>query len=266
MQKVDESTINKVFNEETTYAAFVLDNNLFNSHPKLLFKNGEFKKCNIMLGTTTQEEASLAQLEIEDYIDDLYIGDFIALKQSLMLRLSADEKSVDKIIDYYVLKEDIDNRNINYYYYFVNMITDYQYKCPLFEFAYYLSKYKNDTYVFLYEQSRSLSSEKDEKFDRAARKEEIDFIFGVPLLENRNFTASDKGFSEKIINFWVNFVKSGKPSFNNQWKIFNSFNSSTKRNVYFLKDKNITNITILLSDKTCRLWNDLNITNYFLKP
>lgn len=264
LQKVDKKRINKVFNNEITYAAFVLDNTLFSKHPKQLLQNGDFKKCNVMVGTTTFEELSLAPFEIEQYIASLYAGNFNNLKKALKLRLLADDKQIDKIIDWYIPDNEINNKGVNYYVYFIAMITDYQYRCPSNEFAEYLSKYNNDIFVYSYGH-RSSTSKEDPLFDGAAHSEEIDYMFGVPLMANQKFTASERGFSEKMVDLWGNFVARSIPTLNDDWKKFNSLNSTTKRNAYFLRDKSIGNINVSLADETCKFWNDLNIINYYLR-
>ncbi len=229
---------------------------MFDQEPKILFKNGHFKKCNILTGFNNYEEISLAEYEIFDYIQDIKKGDLNALKNALKLRLTADDAIINKIIDFY-FQQSNSNKN-DLYLSFINMITDYQYKCPTYQLAEYYSLHNQNAFVYVYGHKLSKSTN-DPAVDGASHAEELSIVFAETSKDTSIYTEEEKEFSEQLVNYWAGFIVNSKPY---EWKIFNYENSSSSlRNILFLKSKNIANHVYSIDEPICNFWNNLNITN-----
>lgn len=255
LQKVSNTKILSTFLDEITYPQFVMDSNvIFDKHPKVLMQKGEFKRTNIIVGNTNFEEALLADSEVGEFLKGMKNGNLASLKNALKKRLSTDDQTVNRIIKHYIPAQGV----TNYYKYFVNMISDFQYQCPTVEFAENFSKYNNEsTFVYLYAQKPSKSSYKE--FDGATHGDEIDMMFGIPLMDASSFTYAEKRLSEQMVEMWTQFVESDRPDLDGEWEKFRDVDLANLRNVFYLKDQNVKNINVKLDNPTCKLWNDLNL-------
>ena len=179
-----------------------------------------------------------------------------SLRTALKKRLNLDDFYLDKIIHLYVPFNKMLDRTTNYYYYFVEIITDYQYRCPTYQLAEYYSKYNKDAYVYLY--GHKLSASDYPPMDGAAHGEELPIVFGEPLADNSYYTEEERAFSEQIIKYWSSFVSSDKPGINlqNQWPKFHDKLLTFTRNVIYLKNGSIKSTNIYPdTDVKCKFWN-----------
>jgi carboxylesterase type B len=252
LQSKSFKLINLISTGFMTFPSFVLDSVVFEGEPKKLFENGHFKRCNILTGSNNYEELSLASIEIgNELINDILYGKMSSLRMALKKRLNLDEFYLDKIINLYVPFNKILDRTINYFYYFIEIITDFQYRCPTYQLADYYSKYNKDAYVYLY--GHKLSVNEGPPIDGAGHNEELPIVFGEPLVDN-SYTEEERVFSEQIIKFWSSFVNNDKPSMN-QWLKFNDKLLTFTRNVIYLKNGSIKNTNIYPdTDEKCKFW------------
>ena len=252
LQKVSVTDINAASSKLQDFPTLVYDPNVFNQSPRELFASGQFKQCDILTGSNSHEELSLAESEVKEYIKDMKKNKQSALKNALKKRLSVNDTIANLIIRFY--NPQTNTPNMTYYNYFINIVTDYQYKCPTNLLAEYYSKKNNDAYVYSYAY-RSSTSTDDPVVDGAAHADEIEMMFATPLKDPITYPDSEKGFSEQIVNYWGSFIANNKPTSSNQWTKFNGMSSVVNRNILFLKLNNIKNTIYSMNDATCKFWN-----------
>ncbi len=252
LQKVSVTELNSASSKLQEFPTFVYDTNVFDKPPRELFSSGRFKQCNILTGSNTHEELSLADSEVKEYIKDMKKNKQSALKDALKKRLSVNDTIANLIIRFY--NASTKDPNLTYYNYFINIITDFQYKCPTNLLAEYYSNKNNDAYVYSYGY-RSSSSKDIPVVDGAAHGDEIEMMFAVPLMDSTSYPDSEKGFSEKIVNYWGSFIAYNRPSLNTQWIKFNGIDSAVNRNILFLKANNTKNTIYSINYATCKFWN-----------
>ncbi len=68
----DTDKINQIASKLHEYPSFTLDSNVFDQLPRNLFNSGNFKKCNILTRSNTNEEGMLLDGEIYEYVADLF--------------------------------------------------------------------------------------------------------------------------------------------------------------------------------------------------
>lgn len=253
LQTADKTKVNTAAVYLISYPAFVLDPEVFDQLPKDIFNQGKFKKCNVLTGYNTYEEASLAADEIGSYIKALKAGQMSALKSALKKRLYINDTTADLIINFYVPNDEQNNSDVDYYNYFIDIITDFQYKCPTAQLSEIISRNQKNAYTYTYGHKASYD---DSNFDGAAHGDELEFVFGAPLFDTKTYTQAERAFSEKLVRYWGNFVKNEKPTANDEWLKFGTSDSSTIRNVLFLKAGGIKNYQYSTTDRICQFWNN----------
>lgn len=260
LQSVNSNDFNQIANGFQTYPAFVLDKNVFDQPPRKLFESGNFKHCNILTGSNNFEELLLAPSEIgNDLISQLVYGNFSSLRTALKKRLQIDDIILNKIIFLYVPLIKINDKTINFYYYFIEIITDFQYKCPTYKFADFVMKYNMNAFVYSYAHRLSFSNQPP--VNGAAHSEELAILFGYPLTDNSIATIEERMFSEQIIKYWGSFIANEKPTITKEWSKFSDYRLALTRNVFTLKSNLMANTVILPTfDLKCKFWNyfDLN--------
>ena len=249
LQSLDYNLINREGHFKFTYPAITYDSSFIDKHPKSLFENGDFKKCNIITGSNSFEDIVLAQIDQTKTVKLVY-GNFTAFKQTLKTRLLTDDSTLNKILSLYLPFYKYNDYTTNYFIYFLDIISDYQYKCPSNQLAEYVSKYDKVAYAYFY--THRISNSNMPSVDGAAHGEEIPMVFGQPLLDNSTFPAYEKAFSEQIIKYWSDFIKNDKMDLS--WSKYKS--GFIGRNVLNLKANNINNNLIFpFIDFKCKFWN-----------
>lgn len=258
IQTSNTSVLNSI-SETLKLPAFVLNNNVFSQHPRQLFELGKFKSCNILLGYNNFEEFNLGESEIgKKLTNEMIYGNFNSFKLAIMKRLETNESMSNKMIKLYVPRNKIYDKTINYYNYFVSIITDYQYKCPTYMLADYYININAEPFVYLYAHKASNS---DIPIDGATNSEEIPFKFGYPLGLNQNFSVDEQIFSEKLVNYWSNFTFYSRPSLAYDWPKFNENRLQQIKNLFYLKANAIKFVKISAPDQKCQFWNSFSMSH-----
>lgn len=84
---------------------------------------------------------------------------------------------------------------------------DYQFSCPVQDFALRYSSTGNEVYMYHYKHRSSISAWP--KWMGVLHGDEINFIFGEPLNSAFNYTKKEVEFSKSMMRYWANFAKSG---------------------------------------------------------
>jgi carboxylesterase type B len=242
-----------------TVPSVVYEKALFTQEPEQLFRKGDFKKCNILTGYTTYEQLSLAPEELsENQINSLKRGDFQLLRTIIKNRLMISTRQLNQVINFYLTPDKQNNPNIDYFVYYVNIVSDYEYKCPAHIFSEDVSKNNRNIFTYYYDY-RSSTATWPAVFNGAAHSDEIEFVFGTPLFSESDYGRDEKAFSEQIIRYWTNFVKYDTPTLNNAWPRYSETNSAQRKNLFYLYSKKNNNTIYQVSDKICSFWKSFGI-------
>ncbi|XP_023235269.1 acetylcholinesterase-like [Centruroides sculpturatus] len=81
--------------------------------------------------------------------------------------------------------------------------------------------------------------------------EEVQFVFGVPLLKTNEYTVEEQEFSRNLIELWTSFAKTGTPHVDNleRWLPY----ANQKPNSINLQPKNIK-LTKSIPNEHCEFW------------
>ena len=154
------------------FTPLTLDPNVFSQQPRALFETGNFKRAEVLIGTTTHEFLSYAprkfmnfntlRRDLQSYLEGLPF-DFQKYFRTYNLRNTAG--FYDKIIEIYGLTTK--NKNSDFYADFVQIMTDACLKCPSYLLSEILSRFNQKSYVFLYGHKASTVNRPEDGADHA---------------------------------------------------------------------------------------------------
>lgn len=255
----------------------IFDGEVFTKQPRELFESGEFKKCNLLIGTNDYEFLA--------FVSDQSFMSFSKLNKTLRYNpgklpynltsyykkynFTRKYQFYNKMLEMYVPENKRNNKSANVLDSFIDMITDESYKCPTYLLADYYSSRNLSTYVYMY--GHRISTSDLPPVDGAGHGEELSMVFAEPLSIKKpplisgnshsstthNYSLSERVFTEQIVNYWTNFIKNGNPNAknNNSWPLYKDSASINERNIYFLKANGIKNTKFNISDEKCLFWN-----------
>ena len=169
-----------------------------------------------------------------------------------------NKTQLNQVIDFYLTPDKQNNPQVDYFVYYVNIVSDYEYKCPAHVFSEDVSKNNKNMFTYLYDY-RSSTSEWPAVFQGAAHSDELEFVFGTPLFTESDYGLEEKAFSEQIIRYWTNFVKYDTPTLNNAWPRYSETDSAQKKNLFYLKLKKNNNTIYQVGEKICAFWKSFGI-------
>lgn len=205
--KVDDS-------ESVIFTAFVptIDNYFLEEPPIETLKKGKFKKDSILLGVNRDEGFYfLAYLQThhfdlnassvvtaDDYRDIVssFLGSSVNTA-SLLAQSVAFEYGAP-----YFLKPSALYRKV-----LDDILGDISFKCPVIDLALHYAQ--NQVPVYMYNFHHRTSANPWPSWMGVMHGYEIDHVFGMPLNASRNYTEGEKQLSEKILQYWTNFAKTG---------------------------------------------------------
>lgn len=249
----------------------IFDGELFTQQPRVLFENGNFKNCNLLLGTNTHEFLSFVSddfMSLTDLKQSLHYNPgslpYNYSKYFTKYNMTKKKDFFNKIIDLYIVDQ---NKTADHLMDFVSMITDECYKCPAYLLADYYSKKNLSSYVYSY--GHRISTSDLPPVDGAGHGEELTIVFAEALSVKKppliswnshsstihNYSISERMFTEQVVSYWTSFIKYEDPNHSNNvdWPLFTDNKSENK--VLFLKAENITNLKINITDPKCNFWN-----------
>ncbi|KAM4663596.1 cholinesterase-like [Discoglossus pictus] len=94
------------------------------------------------------------------------------------------------------------------------ILRDYYMICPMKYFADQVLEH--DAKVFVYEFDHHSSQEVWPKWMGVLHGAILPFMFGKPLIEEKNYTKAEQFLSKRIMKFWVNFARDGTPQGDNE--------------------------------------------------
>ncbi|XP_018025299.1 acetylcholinesterase [Hyalella azteca] len=191
----------------------IIDGAFFDKLPIEYLRNGDFKKCNILMGSNTEEGYWFIMY---------FLPSLFRREENVLITRAEFERSVRALFPYfnelilqaimYQYTDWIDpedgakNRNA-----IDKMIGDYHFTCNVNEFAEYYSKSGNNVYMYYFKHRSSGS--KWPKWTGVLHADEISFLFGQPLNPKyTTFTEVEQDLSRQMMTYWGNFIKTGNPS------------------------------------------------------
>merc|ERR1719266_2884831 len=209
----------------------VQEGNFFPDTPATALARENFKKTKILLGTNLNEGM---------YFVLYYLTDIFKKKENISISRKQFKDSVTElnpfvspvglhaIIYEYTWWMDPNNKSalidaID------KMVGDYQFTCPVQEFAQRYAETFNDVYLYYFE--HRASNNPWPSWTGVLHGDEIDYIFGTPLNDTYNFNDKEKQLSREMMTYWANFARTGNPdTFGNgswtstYWPLYSSYN------------------------------------------
>ncbi|XP_023322609.1 acetylcholinesterase [Eurytemora carolleeae] len=197
----------------------IIDGSFLDEKPAVSMKNGNFKKCNILTGTNQDEGMFFIFYHLPDMFkkeEDVFISreDFKRAITELNIYANPQQKKAIEFeyTNWMNPQDPIKNRME------VDRFTgDWQFTCPVIEFAHRYAETGNNVYMYYFTQKSSVS--KWPAWSGALHADEIHFLFGQPLNKTYGYKDSEVKLSKKMMTYWANFAKTGNPSLSadNRW-------------------------------------------------
>ncbi|XP_076087850.1 acetylcholinesterase-like [Mytilus galloprovincialis] len=166
------------------------------------------------------------------------------------LSLDANNETLNAIAEYY-LAPYMPGEPPSYIDVLNDIGSDLSFRCPVLDIAKtFANTYRRKSvYMYLFEH-RSTKSPTPPWFG-AFHTSEISYVFGDPLIDNVKYTETDKVVSNRMINYWTTFAKTGNPNFVGD-KCFNDWNLYNKQNrKYLIIDSNCPQDGQALRESQC---------------
>ena len=90
------------------------------------------------------------------------------------------------------------------------MVGDYQFTCPVQEFAQRYAETFNDVYSYLFD--HRASNHPWPSWTGVLHGDEIPFVFGEPLNVTYGYGEAERQLSREMMTYWANFAKTGYAS------------------------------------------------------
>src|SRR6218665_111831 len=194
----------------------VVDNNFLKESPSELLRLGRFKKCPILLGSNFNEGSWFIIYELFPRLTltakDMSRADFSESMEKLFYTFPQYPQklnssfAMDAIKFQYTDWLNPDDADANLHG-LDAAVGDFQFICPLNEFA--LSYASAGQTVYMYYFTQRYSSNPWPDWMGGLHGDEVLFTFGQPLKPGRNFAADERELSRTIMNYWTNFAQTG---------------------------------------------------------
>ncbi|KAM3919004.1 cholinesterase-like [Leptodactylus fuscus] len=188
----------------------VLDNDFLKDIPQNLVKQS-IVNTDILIGITKDDGNPLPVFGAPGFcVKNQSLITTEELKQGLRYFFPpGDDLSVESMMLLYVDWDDEENSEKNREA-MVQILRDYYFMCPSKYFTNFVSKTKNNLYV--YEYNHRPSDEDLPEWMGVAHGAELSILFGKPLISPQQFSNQEQVFSRRLMKIWANFVKTGNPS------------------------------------------------------
>ncbi|XP_054166234.1 acetylcholinesterase-1-like [Oppia nitens] len=216
--------------------------------PQKVFKHDQFSNdIDLMAGSATHEGPMLyyamqSNLDLINQINEQLFSSLLEKLEKFHHNLD-----IDKLTGYYLNNTNLDNSK-ELYMSLGQLYGDLAFQCPTYMFAKLYAKYMSQSapapnvyYYQLAYKSVNHFWKPMEPFTGHLADDSVvhhgcdnDFIFGLPVHRQQEFSEQDYDFSLYIMKLWTDFAKYGKPS--NDWpKLFDTTDGDDNRLVSKLK-------------------------------
>ncbi|XP_067128491.1 cholinesterase-like [Centruroides vittatus] len=134
----------------------------------------------------------------------------------------------------------------------IKAIDDGALSCPISHLVERLSQYDHTVYVYKFNHTRIKSLFK--KWMGVLHAEDLHFVFGRPLLKQKDYTEEEVLFSKRIIQLWTSFAKTGKPTYEGMEFEWQQFDKKQRNSLSFTLG-NIRRMKAEVEEK-CEFWKE----------
>ncbi|XP_076332894.1 acetylcholinesterase-like [Tachypleus tridentatus] len=190
----------------------VVDGAFIDEHPSKSLERKNFKKTNILMGSNTEEGTFWIIYYLTDLFkrqEDVYPTreDFIRSVKELNPYIGdiGQQAIIFQYTDWLDPDDPIRNRDA-----IDKMVGDYHFTCSVNEFAYRYAETGNEVYMYYFTHRSSVNPWPE--WMGVMHGDEIPFVFGEPLNPTNGYNEQEKVLAKRIMRYWANFAKTGKPS------------------------------------------------------
>ncbi|XP_070531929.1 cholinesterase-like [Ptychodera flava] len=233
----------------------VIDGTFITEAPRVLAGKKEFKKTSLLMGVVKHESSDMTfRINLPSFSPG---SDFLMTYeefQNLVKFFYPYIEDTQSITSHYVKSPaSIDGSQLRST--LIDLNSDQGYICPSLELASVYTDAGQDVYFYNFDHRPSLS--KVPEWMGIVHGDELEYIFGLPLVDE-NFTNKEVQLSQKMMEFWANFAKTGNPNKgheneidSNQWPAYGK-----KKQYYVLNGKTVHDPLILtnLRGYYCNFW------------
>ena len=195
----------------------VIDGSFLTEEPEISLRNKNFKKCPVLLGSNKNEGSFFIIYELAQSLNLKSITMKREKYLSSMNRLfyfwpqyphEITPLGLEAIIFQYTNWLDPDDELANVEA-LDRAVADYHFVCQVNRFADAYAMAGQNTYYYYFTQRYKINPWPE--WMGVLHADEITFTFGEPFKQKylKNFTAEEKELSRQMMQYWINFVKSG---------------------------------------------------------
>ncbi|GCB75944.1 hypothetical protein scyTo_0020419 [Scyliorhinus torazame] len=186
----------------------IIDGDFFPDSLESMLNSGSFKKTQVLLGANKDEGSYFLlygapgfSIDSESTItrEDFMAGVKLSVPQASDLGLEAVALQYTDWLDE---NNGIKNRDA-----MDDIVGDHNVICPLMHFASKYSKFGAGTYMYFF--NHRASNLVWPEWMGVIHGYEIEFVFGLPLEKQLNYTEEEEMLSRKIMHYWSTFARTG---------------------------------------------------------
>ncbi|KPM10761.1 acetylcholinesterase-like protein 4 [Sarcoptes scabiei] len=187
----------------------MVDGSFLDSKPEDLLKKKDFKRTKLLMGSNKEEGSYFIVYQLNHLFntsEDIYLTREEYAESIRALTPNVHPIGQDAIIHKYTdwLNPDdpIQNRDA-----IDKIVGDYHFTCQVNKMADRYASVGNEVYMYYF--THRSSRNPWPKWMGTMHGDEINFIFGEPLIPNSGYTEEEVALSKQIMKCWANFAKSG---------------------------------------------------------
>ncbi|KAG1696623.1 Acetylcholinesterase [Nymphon striatum] len=222
-----------------------LDNHFISDTPYNLLNQGNFKKTEVIIGSTKNEGGSLMQY---GYFKEYFIEEFPTVEQlhkiPSQMYPDGEDSQLKDIFRMYYGEQDIKCRK-NGTILASDLIGDTGFACPSLEFADAIDKFGGKAFYYHFTHRKIGST----FWDEVPHASDINYILGE-VQESKDYTKAEKELSRRMVSQWVNFINTGDPSSESYtWPTY-----SNNKGMYYRIDASQPESLAGVRKKYCDFW------------
>ncbi|KAJ8035981.1 Acetylcholinesterase [Holothuria leucospilota] len=249
----------------------VVDGDFITNDPHILMDQGNFKQCNVMMGTTTDDGTLMGA---RAYFWDINNPDPYSDYEDFHNRIKnytytyRNDIILAGIEQQYLDWSNVDDVTFNHFDTYNEILTDEAFRCPTDKMARIYAEHDNTVYAYLFnhlpENTFYDIPGVSWPWKGIAHAEDIPFVFGIPFKDlirpNRTFSDEEKSLSLDMMRYYTNFAKTGNPNDNGTSTCRTGGSCEWRK--FKISDQVLKSFEIPLKDKVsyradyCHFWND----------
>ncbi|XP_072020277.1 cholinesterase-like [Amphiura filiformis] len=250
----------KIILTSTTFMPLVavVDGDFLSDKPLNLLQAGNFFQGNILLGTNKDDGTLNAAFAYPDQLPRRNpYSDRERFESELQdgLRTYRNDLILEGIMHTYVDWKLADDPDANYFFTYVDVMTDENYGCPTDTYARAFAEAGQSVFLYQFTHLPSNYHMDIPPWGGVAHGEELPCVFGAAFNPDYLFdqTPEERNLSLEVMTAWTNFAKTGSPNMDDpekEWKPYTLPDLSYKDFSPVFTDKRA------LKSETCHMWNN----------